>query len=83
MCASNINKITRIINHGCDFYISTNYDFCIYEADLDKLETLLKDNLQYDLYGFIPEVTKQQGKGVLPWTNTVSNDCGHTGVPPN
>ena len=39
------------------------YDVGIYEADLNKLENLQKDNLQHALCHFVPEVTKLKVKG--------------------
>ena len=43
-----------------------NYDYAIYMADLNKLETLEKDNFQYAMIRFIPEVTKVNGDGEYP-----------------
>ena len=43
-----------------------NYDFPIYEADIENLPNLCKDNLQYALCRFIPEVTKSRGEGPFP-----------------
>ena len=40
-----------------------NYDVGIYEADLNKLETLTKENLEHSLCHFVPEVTKVKGEG--------------------
>ena len=42
------------------------YDVGIYEADLNNLETLTKENLQHALCHFIPEVTKVKGDGPYP-----------------
>ena len=35
-----------------------NYDFGIYNADINDLKSLTKENLNYSLCRFIPEVTK-------------------------
>ena len=45
---------------------SFNYDYPIFMADLNNLETLEKENLVYALVRFIPEVTKLNGEGVYP-----------------
>ena len=42
------------------------YDVGIYEADLENIETLTKENLQHSLCHFIPEVTKIKGEGLYP-----------------
>lgn len=42
------------------------YDPAIYFADITKLETLEKANLQESLCHFIPEVTKVRGEGPYP-----------------
>ena len=42
------------------------YDFAIYNADLNDLPNLKKDNLCHSLCRFIPEVTKQKGNGPYP-----------------
>ena len=38
-----------------------NYDYPIYMADLNKLESLTKENFEYAMVRFIPEVTKIKG----------------------
>ena len=43
-----------------------NYDYAIYMADLKNLETLEKENFEYAMVRFIPEVTKSKGKGPYP-----------------
>ena len=43
-----------------------NYDYSIYMADLNYLEQLMKDDLQYALCRFILEVTKKKGDGPYP-----------------
>ena len=43
-----------------------NYDAPIYFADLNKLEDLKRDNFEYALCRFIPEVTKVKGEGPYP-----------------
>ena len=54
-------------NDWCDARLETfNYDFGIYEADLKNLSKLTKENFQYALCHFIPEVTKQRGEGLYP-----------------
>ena len=45
---------------------SFNYDYPIYMADLNNLETLQKDNFEYAMIRFIPEVTKVNGEGLYP-----------------
>ena len=42
------------------------YDVGIYEADLNDLPNLTKENLQHALCHFIPEVTKIKGEGPYP-----------------
>ena len=42
------------------------YDVGIYEADLNKLESLTPENLQHSLCYFVPEVTKVKGVGPYP-----------------
>ena len=42
------------------------YDVGIYEADLENLLTLTKENLLHTLCHFVPEVTKVKGKGLFP-----------------
>ena len=44
------------------------YDPGIYYADLTKLDTLEKSNLQHALCHFIPEVTRVRGEGPYPGT---------------
>ena len=41
----------------------TNFDAKIFEANLDLLPTLTKENLEYALVRFVPEVTKVNGGG--------------------
>ena len=43
-----------------------NYDYSIYSADLNKLESLTKGDLQHALCHFMPEVTKSRGEGPYP-----------------
>ena len=43
-----------------------NYDPPIYFVDLKELPNLTKDNLQYALCRFIPEVTRKRGEGPYP-----------------
>ena len=43
-----------------------NYDYPIYSADLNNLTTLQKDNLEYSLCRFVPEVTRKKGEGPFP-----------------
>ena len=43
-----------------------NYDYPIYMADLNNLEMLEKEHLEYALVRFIPEVTKCKGDGQYP-----------------
>ena len=45
---------------------SYNYDYPIYMADLQNLSTLTKENFQYAMIRFIPEVTKISGDGLYP-----------------
>ena len=42
------------------------YDVGIYEADLENLATLTKENLLHALCHFVPEVTKVKGEGLFP-----------------
>ena len=42
------------------------YDVGIYEADLNDLPNLTKENLPHALCHFIPEVTKIKGEGPYP-----------------
>ena len=46
--------------------LNFNYDAPIYFADINKLGELTKDNFQYAMCRFIPEVTKQKGSGPYP-----------------
>ena len=43
-----------------------NYDVGIYEADLNDLSSLTKENFQHALCHFVPEVTKVKGDGLYP-----------------
>ena len=43
-----------------------NYDYGIYMADLNNLCSLMKEDLQYALCRFVPEVTKKKGTGLFP-----------------
>ena len=43
-----------------------NYDVGIYFADLGNLAELTKENFEYAMCRFIPEVTKQKGEGPYP-----------------
>ena len=45
---------------------SYNYDYPIYMADLNNLPALTKENLEYAMVRFIPEVTKVNGDGDYP-----------------
>ena len=42
------------------------YDFAIYNADLNDLVNLKSDNFEHAMCRFIPEVTKQKGTGPYP-----------------
>ena len=51
----------------CETCLSTySYDCGIYLADITKLESLEKMNLNHALCRFIPEVTKSKGEGLYP-----------------
>ena len=43
-----------------------NYDYPIYEANLNDLKNLDKANLQYVLCRFVPKVTRKRGDGPFP-----------------
>ena len=43
-----------------------NYDYPIYSADLNDLVNLQKENLEYSLCRFVPEVTRKKGEGLFP-----------------
>ena len=43
-----------------------NYDYGIYKANLRNLEKLTKENFQYALCRFVPEVAKKCGEGLYP-----------------
>ena len=54
-------------NEWCDDRLKNyNYDYPIYMAHLRKLETLEKENFEYAMVRFIPEVTKSKGDGPYP-----------------
>ena len=40
-----------------------NYDYSIYNADLNSLQTLKKDEFEHAMIRFVPEVTKCKGVG--------------------
>ena len=46
--------------------LNFNYDVGIYEANLNDLPTLTKENLEHAMLRFIPEVTKKKGSGLYP-----------------
>ena len=46
--------------------VDFNYNFPIYEADLNRLDKLEKGNLEHALCHFIAEVTKVRGEGHYP-----------------
>ena len=55
------------------------YDFGIYNADLNQLDTLTTENFEYSMCRFLPEVTKQKGTG--PYLGkTAPNGCCDTKV---
>ena len=54
-------------NEWCNEQLRTfNYDYAIYMVDLNNLQTLEKETLEYALVHFIPEVTKVNGDGAYP-----------------
>ena len=42
------------------------YDYPIFMSNLDDLGSLEKDNFEYSMMRFVPEVTKSKGKGAYP-----------------
>ena len=64
---SNTNwGVTAYVDWRNDRLKSFKYDVGIYEADLENLESLTKENLQHALCHFVPEVTKVKGEGLYP-----------------
>ena len=45
---------------------STGFDKHIYDANLENLDSISKENIEYSLSRFIPEVTKSKGDGPYP-----------------
>ena len=46
--------------------VNFQYNYSIYNANLQDLENLKKDDFEHAMYRFIPEVTKQKGDGPYP-----------------
>ena len=64
---SKVNWAVGAYNEWRMYRLETfNYDFAIYNADLNELSTLRKDNLCHALCRFVPEVTKKKGGGLYP-----------------
>ena len=64
---SKMNWGARAYNDWRDYKLETfKYDYGIYNADLCDLESLTKENFEYSMCRFIPEVTKQKGSGPYP-----------------
>lgn len=62
-----MNWGVRAYNDWRNYRLETfNYDVGIYFADLGNLGELTKENFQYAMCRFIPEVTKQKGEGPYP-----------------
>ena len=65
-----MHKYNWAVRAYCDWteerFRTFNYDYSIYTADLNKLESLTKGDLQHALCRFVPEVTKSQGDGPYP-----------------
>ena len=58
-----VNAYNEWRNYRLETY---NYDFGIYNADINDLPNLKKENLNHALCRFIPEVTKKKGDGPYP-----------------
>ena len=62
-----VNWGVNAYNDWRNFRLETfQYDFSIYNADLNDLPNLKKENLSEALCRFVPEVTKQKGEGLYP-----------------
>ena len=63
-------KVKWAVNAYCDWRESRlqngQYDINIVNADLNNLVTISKQNLEYSLCRFVPEVTKSRGDGDYP-----------------
>ena len=64
------SKIKWAVNAYTDWcnqrLLTYNFDVGIYEANLEELPSLTKENFQHALCHFIPEVTKVKGEGPYP-----------------
>ena len=64
---SKVNWGVNAYNEWRMFRLETfNYDFAIYNADLNDLSNLRRDNFCHALCRFVPEVTKKKGGGPYP-----------------
>ena len=64
---SKVNWAVTAYNEWRNYRLETfNYDFAIYNADLNDLPNLRRDNLSHALCRFVPEVTKKKGVGLYP-----------------
>ena len=63
-------KCKWVVSAYCDWredrLRTFNYDYSIYTADLNNLETLTEGDLQHSLCRFIPEITKSRREGPYP-----------------
>ena len=63
-------KVNWAVNAYCEWHENQlqtfQYDYLIYNADLNDLQNLTKANLSHALCRFLPEVTKQSGDGQYP-----------------
>ena len=67
MSESVMNWGMNAYNDWRDYRLETyNYDYGIYNADINDLSNLKKENLNHALCRFIPEVTKKKGGGAYP-----------------
>ena len=64
---SKVNWGVNAYNEWKMFRLETfNYDYAIYNADLNDLSNLRKDNFCHALCRFVPEVTKKKRGGPYP-----------------
>ena len=62
-----VNWGVNAYNEWRNYRLETfNYDFAIYNADLNDLSNLKVENFSHALCRFIPEVTKKKGDGPYP-----------------
>ena len=64
------NKVKWAVNAYCEWRISrlesVQFDQSIFDCDLRNLVGITKENLEYSLCRFVPEVTKSKGDGPYP-----------------